>query len=190
MMGEISSMRASFELSKKYFLEAQKALHNEIKALKLELEKTKQKDVNQNFSKAVVENAVKRTIPPGFIYIQYGNQAEPKQIWPSLSWTEVTAEYSGQFFRAVGGESESFGAKQSGNVPQVTRVSHEWVWRRQRPNENFQGDVFLRPGQTTEPIRTGRSYGAGVGSVYGITFTMSEGEVRPYNSAVRIWKRV
>ena len=189
MMGEISSMRASFELSTKYFLEAQKALHNEIKALKLELEKRMQAEFIQNRT-IVIEEALDRTVPPGFVYIQYGNQAEPKQLWPSLSWIEVTTEYSGQFFRAFGGASGSFGAPQLGNAPQLTRVSHEWVWRRQRPNENFQGDVFLRPGQTTEPIRTGRSYGAGVGSVYGITFTMSGGEVRPYNSAVRIWKRV
>jgi len=44
-------------------------------------------------------------IPIGFIYIQLPLQQTPQTIWPNYSWNDISAEYSGLFFRPLGGNS-------------------------------------------------------------------------------------
>ncbi len=44
-------------------------------------------------------------IPIGFIYIQLPLQQRPRTIWPNYNWTDISAEYSGLFFRPLRGNS-------------------------------------------------------------------------------------
>lgn len=36
-------------------------------------------------------------VPIGFIYTQLPHQPEPPQIWPTVIWHDVSAEYDGLF---------------------------------------------------------------------------------------------
>lgn len=101
---------------------------------------------------------------------------------------EVTTDYAGQFFRAEGGGSAQFGTVQEENAPRVTQVKHQ----QRIPNSEGHGkwdNVTLNVG--------GWSSGIGVFSgsfdlQYGWThhFKQSGGEIRPRNSAVRVWRRI
>jgi len=44
-------------------------------------------------------------VPIGFIYIQLPLQQTPQTIWPNCSWSDISAEYSGLFFRPLSGNS-------------------------------------------------------------------------------------
>lgn len=44
--------------------------------------------------------------PIGFVYVQYPQQAAPADLFSGFTWTEVN--YSGAFFRASGGNADSF----------------------------------------------------------------------------------
>lgn len=44
--------------------------------------------------------------PIGFVYVQYPQQAAPADLFPDFTWTELN--YSGAFFRASGGNANSF----------------------------------------------------------------------------------
>ena len=44
--------------------------------------------------------------PIGFVYVQYPQQAAPSDLFSDFTWTEV--DYNGAFFRASGGNADSF----------------------------------------------------------------------------------
>lgn len=98
-----------------------------------------------------------------------------------MEWIEITSDYAGLFFRVLGKGSESFGAAQAENSPKLTKVNR--VMRLTALDETT---VF---GDGT--ASTGVSSGATGGALHwGLSFTLSNGEVRPRNTAIRIWKRV
>lgn len=120
-------------------------------------------------------------IPVGFVYTQLPDQAPPNMIWPRFSWTEISSDYAGLFFRAEGGNSSSFGALQGDHSPRLLRVH-------KHPGEaDLWGDVVvdLVPGEETKKLYTGGNSGNDVS----LSFLMSKGEVRPVNKAMRLWKR-
>lgn len=51
-------------------------------------------------------------VPVGFIYVQFGDQLAPKEVWPQFKWEEITASYAGLFFRAEGKGSAPFNVTQ------------------------------------------------------------------------------
>lgn len=119
-------------------------------------------------------------VPIGFIYVQLSGQPEPSNIWPTVTWTEITSEYAGLFFRALGSGSASFGYIQAENSPRLTEVSNTLV-----------GSVF---NDLQIPVNGGWSSWISTGSTsavshWALQFLVSTGEVRPRNSAIRIWKR-
>ena len=128
-------------------------------------------------------------MPIGFIYTQFPNRPEPSLIWPQVTWTNRTTDYSGLFFRADGGDSEKFGVIQDDNSPKINRV--EWVQAQ---------DANPYPTFTELPKQGWSSW---VQSAYNeilsgqwltswrykLRFHTTGGEVRPKNTAVRLWKR-
>lgn len=97
-----------------------------------------------------------------------------------VEWTEITAEYAGLFFRAVGGNSSAFGSTQQDNSPRLTNVDTANL-----STANF--DIKVISNGTRSPsVSSGAS---GDWTHWGLSFTVSSGEVRPQNTAVRIWMR-
>ncbi|CAG2102241.1 unnamed protein product [Medioppia subpectinata] len=120
-----------------------------------------------------------RQAPVGFIYVQLPGQAEPQTLWPSYTWSDVTAQYAGQFFRAEGGGSVGFGkGVQSENAPRLTEVQ-------EHDQSGTATDVKLTPGDWSGYIHSG----AGMGTNMCLRFLLSAGEVRPINQSMRIFKR-
>ena len=126
-------------------------------------------------------------VPIGFIYTQLPSQPEPSVIWPQVTWTETTSEYSGLFFRAHGGDSEDFETIQNDNIPRINSV--EYTSQEQTdypgfidiPNEGWSS--WIKSAYNDHYTATWKTFWR-----YALRFHMTGGEVRPKNTAVRIWK--
>ena len=103
----------------------------------------------------------------------------------------MTSNYSGLFFRAHGGDSEDFGTIQNENSPRINRVEHGGV-------EN--ADFPYYPVFTAVPNEGWSSWVATANNdhysgshlsywSYALRFNVTGGEVRPKNTAIRIWER-
>lgn len=61
--------------------------------------------------------------PIGEVYVQYPSQTAPQTLYNATgiksTWTDISSQYSGAFFRANGGNSASFGSKQSEGIPNI-----------------------------------------------------------------------
>ena len=63
-------------------------------------------------------NGITASLPVGFIYFQLRNQGTPDVVFgTSGKWQDISSTYAGEFFRAVGGNSASFGSKQNEGLP-------------------------------------------------------------------------
>ena len=132
------------------------------------------------------KNLSQNPIPIGFIYVQLPNQLEPKILWATMEWKDVTSEYAGLFFRAEGKGAAEFGEIQSENSPRLTNVEqdrpHDWDDRLEISPGNewsswvYSGDTHPQPHPETHSTLQ--------------RFKVSGGEVRPRNVAMRIWKRI
>ncbi|CAG2112100.1 unnamed protein product [Medioppia subpectinata] len=171
---EISELKHEYELRK-----------SENTQLKLDHDKQQteisklQQDVNQCQSK--IAQVSQSQLPIGFIYVQLPHQSDPKDLWPQYTWSEVTAQYAGQFFRAEGAGSLTYNqGVQPDNAPRITKIAFRSF---RDGGDNWEVDV---PSSGWSPlVITGGHSGRWVLAKYYV----SGGEVRPRNQAVRIFKR-
>ena len=84
-----------------------------------------------------LEKIKKQSIPIGFTYVQLPKDKAPKELWPSLTWTDVSSEYEGVFFRVVGGGAGSFGVVQQENAPRLETIHTGFIEHRIK---NVHGD--------------------------------------------------
>ncbi len=117
-------------------------------------------------------------VPVGFIYTQLPGQGDPYDIWGfTMWWTEITTDYAGLFFRVLGGGSAQFNVTQAENSNRLLSVNTGHTintWTVDVP----------RTGAYSEVVASGST------TAWGLRFAVSGGEVRPRNTAVRIWKRI
>ena len=148
----------------------------ELKETKEELKEAKEKLSSE------VENLQKNPVPVGFIYYEHHGQPAPQSLWPGVTWKDVTLEYAGLFFRALGGGSDEFGNVQVGDSPRLTQVEvrHSQPYR-------FQEVVPIPSGSWSDWMFTGTS--GSVNHQYAHRVYISNPEIRPKNAAIRIWRR-
>ena len=142
-------------------------------------------DLNNHQSR--LRSIEKAIIPIGFLYTQLPNQSSPQQLWPSLQWTEVTQQYAGLFFRAEGSGSLPFGQTQPSNQSWISNI---WTWSNNADNENggYPLDIGLKEGEWTK-LYPGSKFQYRP-MFYYLKFYTTSAEVRPKNTAIKIWKRV
>ena len=121
-------------------------------------------------------------IPINFTYTQLPNQSSPHDLWPTLSWTDVTKEYSGLFFRAEGSGSNKFEVVQNADSPRISNIQ----------SGSFKADkldkVVVDP--VIYPLTPGKKIDVHPGGMlYQFIFNVTDAEVRPKNTAVKIWRR-
>src|SRR6056297_2439367 len=51
-----------------------------------------------------------KSYPVGYIYVQYPNTNDPNTLGFYGTWTNVSNDYAGDFFRAEGGNASAFNA--------------------------------------------------------------------------------
>ncbi len=150
------------------------------------LEKTEKSLVETK--KEFLEKLNKESIPIGFIYVQLPKDKAPSELWPSMTWTDISADYEGVFFRVVGGDAASFGQVQQGNAPRLGTVhiiydSVDEINTYHRAPYN----LTIPMNGWSDQICTG-SY-SGSNNHY-INFKLTDtGEVRPKNMAIKVYKR-
>ena len=124
-------------------------------------------------------------VPIGFIYVQLPKEKAPTDIWSSLKWSDVSADYSGLFFRVAGGQASAFGQVQDDNAPRITSLDHA-------PNvspDQEANSQSLSIGSCTKWTYTGSWKEDAKSHIY-MKFCTSGGEVRPRNMATKVWRRI
>ncbi len=132
------------------------------------------------------------SLPVGFIYIQLRGQSTPDELFGSSGkWQDISNTYAGEFFRAVGGNSGNFGNTQSEGLPNIIGNSGP-IHLAQYQNSAGTGalrqiDGGIAMGSAVNVInRPIITFNASLSnSIYGAST-----HVTPYNSAVRIWKKI
>lgn len=143
--------------------------------------------------KITLTNLVNKIIPIGFIYIQYRNQSTPDILFGTDGkWQDVSAEYAGEFFRAVGGDSSSFGATQAEGLPDITGMIDpvSGLFRSNFRNGAFSGGGDWRFSPVQQSSGGGESSACYFGASNSNSIYGASTHVTPYNSAVRIWKKI
>lgn len=140
--------------------------------------------------KITLTNLVNKIIPVGFIYIQYRNQSTPDILFGTDGkWQDVSAEYAGEFFRAVGGNSGSFGSTQNEGLPDIYGGIQSGSNVFMGTSGAFSvGTRYYDPANnntTQKDYNTVEFHASNYNSIYGAST-----HVTPYNSAIRIWKKI
>ncbi len=195
MQSEEGSVGKWFEerCAKRNMVVCQKAPQISIKLLAnivFELRHSLQQTVSSlvETKKKLIENLNKESIPISFIYVQLPKDKAPSELWPSMTWQDISKDYEGVFFRVVGGDAASFGQVQQGNAPRLGTIHNSYN------NNNAIKNQIGSPANITIPINgwsdasfTGRN--TGENSHY-MNFKLTDiAEVRPKNMAVKMYRR-
>ncbi|KAH9399901.1 hypothetical protein TYRP_017469 [Tyrophagus putrescentiae] len=124
----------------------------------------------QNWSSAkmqeVIVEMMLNQVPLGFIYVQLPKEKSPQEIWPWMSWTDVSDQYDSTFFRVAGSKSKEFGAVQEEFSPHIDEIKNSICYGSKcRTKFDVNGETMA------------------------MNFHTATGEVRPRNMAVKVWKR-
>ena len=155
---------------------------------KLDQDKTRLDSLERN--KNVIQQDItslktSSQIPIGFLYTQLAEQSSPQQLWPSLQWTEVTQQYAGLFFRAEGSGSLPFGQTQQDNAPHLVDIKYHY----QDYTGQLEGKIVnMKTGEWNDVI-SGDMFAGSSHKLMHWNMHISEGDVRPKNMAIKIWKR-
>ena len=157
-------------------------------------------------TQAKLASSVVGNLPIGFIYFQLRGQSTPDVLFgTSGKWQDISSTYAGEFFRAVGGNSASFGSKQNEGLPTFNIVTDRAVQGQGKvlpkgekltsANKGLGGMASTQGynGTSAVAIGTGNTsfsqspfpYFVPNNSIYGAST-----HVTPYNSAIRIWKKI
>ena len=144
----------------------------------------------QMMASSLAENKkeIAATIPIGFTYVQLPKDKPPSELWPSMTWADVSKDYEGVFFRVVGGDAASFGQLQQGNAPRLGTI-HSTLHGKDDIN-TYRGSPYnltIPMSGWSDGIFTGSYTGA---NYYYMNFKLTDtGEVRPKNMAIKVYKR-
>lgn len=131
----------------------------------------------------------KGTLPVGTVYVQYPNQSEPASIFGG-TWSNISSQYAGRFFRAEGGNAVAFGSGQAEGLPFPYHAHSISFSGRYGMNGTSitspywgSGDRVRGSGTLTTP--GWGDFGNGATNIYG-----KSSHVTPENMTIRIWKRI
>ena len=130
----------------------------------------------------------KNILPIGFTYVQLPNEKPPSKIFSGMKWKDVSSDYAGIFFRVEGGNSSAFGQIQEEDSPRLIKSEYDMLSYVDVPSlARYAVDIpangeptpftFIAPNTTPNTF-------------FRQKLTVSKGEVRPKNMAMRVWRRV
>ena len=106
----------------------------------------------------------------------------PKSLWPKYNWLDISGQYSGLFFRVLGGKAAPFLKIQEESSPRfngfksygIHGVAHEELKEHEMKTDGKWSDDKSSVNVNGFPV----------------SFRVGSDEVRPRNTAVRVWKRI
>lgn len=135
-------------------------------------------------------------MPIGAVYVQLPDTPDPSELFTG-TWENVSSTYAGDFLRAEGGDASAFESGEQ--LDQMQRLTGE-VSRK-----SDAGFVNVAAGGTAEGafvlgdeqvdginVSTANAYNIGFDSASSPdarTSATTDGETRPVNRTVRVWKR-
>ena len=136
-----------------------------------------------------LEKLKKENIPIGFTYVQLPKDKAPGELWPSMTWTDISSEYEGVFFRVVGGGAGGFGVVQLENAPRLEMVhTGNEKHKIQKIHHDLTNNVSIPVTGWSDGVRTGDL--SSIENAFYINFKHTDtAEVRPKNMAVKVYKR-
>ena len=158
----------------------------------VETESKLEKTLNQTANslaetKKEVAQLKKESIPIGFIYVQLPKDKPPSELWPSMTWQDISASYENVFFRVVGSDAASFGQLQEYNAPRLETVYTGDHANEINSSQNGNSNLTIPKTGWSTGIHTGNY---GTGTLLFIHFKHSDiAEVRPKNMAIKVFKR-
>lgn len=147
-------------------------------------------ELANNMAKLTSEVASIVVAPVGTIYVQFAGQSAPADLYGG-TWENISAQFAGQFFRAEGGSAAAFGSSQGAGLPNVWGEFLSPYWSIRGWSGAFEGyasggiSSASSDGGGNEANTAYNFYGSRCSGYYG-----ASDEPRPYNSTIRIWKRI
>ncbi len=148
---------------------------------------------NHNHDNIYLKKTDSVYLPIGFIYFQLRNQSTPDVVFGTNGkWQDISSTYAGEFFRVLGGDSAGFGTKQNEGLPNISGEVNSTATRGYIDAGGFANGCFIKGASNVNAIQ-------GIGGVaHNIAFSASNSNsiygasshVTPYNSAIRVWKKV
>lgn len=148
---------------------------------------------NHNHDNIYLKKTDSVYLPIGFIYFQLRNQSTPDVVFGTNGkWQDISSTYAGEFFRVLGGDSAGFGTKQNEGLPNISGEVNSTATRGYIDAGGFANGCFIKGASNVNAIQ-------GIGGVaHNIAFSASNSNsiygasshVTPYNSAIRVWKKI
>lgn len=148
---------------------------------------------NHNHDNIYLKKTDSVYLPIGFIYFQLRNQSTPDVVFGTNGkWQDISSTYAGEFFRVLGGDSAGFGTKQNEGLPNISGEVNSTATRGYIDAGGFANGCFIKGASNVNATQ-------GIGGVaHNIAFSASNSNsiygasshVTPYNSAIRVWKKV
>lgn len=148
---------------------------------------------NHNHDNIYLKKTDSVYLPIGFIYFQLRNQSTPDVVFGTNGkWQDISSTYAGEFFRVLGGDSAGFGTKQNEGLPNISGEVNSTATRGYIDAGGFANGCFIKGASNANAVQ-------GIGGVaHNIAFSASNSNsiygasshVTPYNSAIRVWKKV
>jgi hypothetical protein len=135
---------------------------------------------------AARSTATAATVPPiGYVYTQGPDDMSPGDLWPTVTWENVSSEEAGSFRRYEGGAASDFGSGQQSDAFQG-----HWHILRQLLGGGGTGVQFTFASQTNTNLVTSHPGNIGDAATDGVNGTpRTSAETRPKNYTVRKWRR-
>lgn len=129
------------------------------------------------------------TLPVGTVYVQYPNQSEPASIFGG-TWSNISSQYAGRFFRSEGGNAVAFGNGQAEGLPYMVHEHTYFAVGRFGMN----GTNISTPAWGSGDKARGSAYAyintTNYKDVSGSGLYGKSTHVTPENMTIRIWKRI
>ena len=138
---------------------------------------------------SITGNHPKGTLPVGTVYVQYPNQSEPASIFGG-TWSNISSQYAGRFFRAEGGAAVAFGSGQAEGLPYMVHEHTYFAVGRYGMNGTNIGTPAWGSGDRARGSAYAYINTTNYKDVSGSGLYGKSTHVTPENMTIRIWKRI
>lgn len=142
----------------------------------------------------LVSDIASAQLPIGFVYRQLSGTDDPDTLGMSGTWEDITDNYAGEFFRAAGGDADSFssssiteqGFAMQGHYHEIAVISSVSAGNAY-PLSDDGDDTAVAARGTADTVASSRVQDPTTDGTNGTPVTDSE--TRPVNSAITIWQK-